>query len=263
MKRNQMMSASSPAYAILDRRNVIKLIGSACAVSSLSGCVIADVFTELGETFAFDLSDSRFELLNTIGEAVDVDDAAGRKVILIRINETEIMAVDRICTHTQCDMKLGGLGEWDGEKIICKCHNSHFAPNGDVLNGPATRPLPAYSVNFDGTSNAEIIFNTELSTEAGAEVLVNPFEGDDSVLSDGAMLYQSNCVFCHGEDGVGDAFPGADAFNIDQSEWTDTHLFNVLTNGISGTSMGAYKDTLSEEERWKVVSYLRSLRTDQ
>ena len=307
-RETRMKSSLSPQVTqntqldqvMLDRRNVIKLIGSACAVSSLasqlSGCVIAEVFTELGTRFTFDLSDPQFEALKTVGEAVDVDDAAGRPVILIRTSETEIMAVNRICTHTQCDMKLGGFGEWDGEKIICKCHNSHFAPTGEVLNPPADRPLPSYEVKFDvSNERAEIVFAADLTEEmpageqagaeageqagaeageqagaeagdqAGAEILPlnNPFEGDQDAISEGESLYQTNCVFCHGEAGVGDTFPGADAFDIDQSAWSDAHLFDVLTNGIPGTSMGAYKDTLTEDERWKVITYLRSLRTDQ
>ena len=77
------------------------------------------------------------------------------------------------------------------------------------------------------------------------------------------MLYQQNCVFCHGEDGVGDAFPGADAFNIDQSQWSDGQLFMAITKGVEGTAMSAYEDLLTEEQCWQIVSYLRSLRTDQ
>ena len=276
-----------PEYALLSRRNMIKLIGSACAVSSLQSCVIADVFTELGTSYAFDLSDPRFTALNTIGEAVDIDDAAGRPVILIRVNDDEIMAVNRICTHTQCDMKLGVFGAWDGEKIICRCHDSHFAPSGEVLSGPAAQDLPSYEVNFNANSGlAEIIFNDEVlagmeaielagmeageqagqqagAVMAGESMINNPFDGDLTVLTDGESIYQNNCVFCHGEGGIGEVFPGSDAFNIDQSAWTDAHLFDVISNGISGTAMGAYKDALSEDEIWKVVSYLRSLRTDQ
>ena len=276
-----------PEYALLDRRKVIKLIGSACAVSSLNGCVVADVFTDLGTRYAFDLSDPRFSALSTVGEAVDVDDAAGRPIILIRVNENEIMAVNRICTHTQCDMKLGAFGAWDGEKIICRCHNSHFAPSGEVLSGPATQALPSYPVSFNASSgSAEVLFDDEemtagtgagteagteagieagieAGTEAGASITSNPFEGDATAISEGEGLYQSNCVFCHGENGVGETFPGSSAFNIDQSAWTDAHLYDAISDGIPGTSMGAYKETLNEEEIWKVVSYLRSLRTDQ
>ena len=259
----------NPEYALLDRRSVLKLIGSACAISNLSGCLTGEIYTELGTTFAFDLSTPKFEALKTVGEAVDVDDAAGRPIILIRVNEDEIMAVSRICTHTQCDMKLGSpFGEWDGEKIICKCHNSHFAPDGSVLNPPANKPLASYPVQFDANNqSAKIVFaeeaETEAGTEAGTEATTNPFDGDQNAVEEGEQIYTANCVFCHGENGVGNTLPGADAFNIDQSAWTDAHLFDVLMNGIPNTAMAAYKDSLSEDEIWKVVTYIRSLRTDQ
>ena len=187
-------TVAQPDSVTLDRRSVIKLIGSACAVSALGGCVIAKIHNipDLGSTFSFDLSDPKFEPLNTVGEAVDVDDAAGYKLILIRLSENEIMALDRICTHSQCDMKLDGqFGEWDGEKIICTCHNSHFSPRGEVLRPPATRPLPVYDVQFSvGSNEVQVIFGDidEISgAEAGAEAGVEA--GGQAGENAGSMLH--------------------------------------------------------------------------
>ena len=81
-----------PDQVMLDRRNVLKLIGSACAVSSLasqlSGCVIAEVFTELGTRFAFDLSDPQFEALKTVGEAVE--EQLGVVIMSIHLHEAQV-----------------------------------------------------------------------------------------------------------------------------------------------------------------------------
>jgi Rieske Fe-S protein len=230
-------------------------------VSSLGGCVVADVFnTNLGSSFAFNLSDPKFAPLNEVGSAVDVDDAAGRPIILIRVDEEQIMAVNRICTHSQCDMKFGRDGKWENGEIICLCHNSKFDPTGAVIQGPATRPLTAYSVEFtSGQDEAQILFTAE---EPEVMDLVNPFEGDEDAITQGEQLYQQNCVFCHGEGGAGEVLPGADAFAVDQSTWTNTRLFNALNEGIDGTSMPAFGESLTEDERWQVISYIRSLRTD-
>lgn len=265
-EQSTVLSSVLPDSVTLDRRSALKLIGSACAVSALGGCVIAKINNapELGAAFSFDLSDPKFAPLKTVGEAVDVDDAAGYQIILIRLNEDEIMALDRICTHSQCDMKLDGPdGRWDGEKIICTCHNSHFSPRGEVLRPPATRPLPTYDVEFSADSDAVQVIFGDAEMSSSADDIVNPFADDVDAISEGEMLYQANCVFCHGEGGVGEVIPDADAFNIDQSSWSDGQLFLSIANGIEGTSMPSFGDTLTEEQCWKVVSYLRSLRTDQ
>lgn len=46
-------------------------------------------------------------------------------------------AVSAICTH------LGGTVQWNSaeQSWDCPLHGSRFAPNGDVLEGPAVRPL--------------------------------------------------------------------------------------------------------------------------
>ena len=36
-------------------------------------------------------------------------------------------------------------------------------------------------------------------------------------------------------------------------------LFYWITNGVAGTGMPAWKDTLSDAQRWQVVRYLQAL----
>lgn len=75
----------------------------------------------------------------------------------------------------------------------------------------------------------------------------------------GKLVYEKNCQGCHGKTGkgVGGATP-----NLGDSKrmatLTDQHLFDAVTNGRPGTGMPAWGSVLTEQDRWSVVSYLRT-----
>ncbi|HMC86926.1 MAG TPA: cytochrome c [Chitinophagaceae bacterium] len=77
-------------------------------------------------------------------------------------------------------------------------------------------------------------------------------------------LYITNCGPCHGDKGRGDgpAAPGLNPKPADhtsaavQSE-TDGAIFWKLSEGRS--PMPAYKKIFSEEQRWELVNYIRTL----
>lgn len=49
-------------------------------------------------------------------------------------------AVWRICTHGDCAVTWEAGARW----LECPCHGSRFGEDGQVLRGPATRPLAAF-----------------------------------------------------------------------------------------------------------------------
>ena len=59
-----------------------------------------------------------------------------------------LVAVNPTCTHQGC------LVHWKSERktFVCPCHNSAFAADGNVLEGPATKPLPTYAAKLEGKS---------------------------------------------------------------------------------------------------------------
>jgi mono/diheme cytochrome c family protein len=90
------------------------------------------------------------------------------------------------------------------------------------------------------------------------------------IVEAGKALYEGKgrCAFCHGISGKGDG-PGAsvqqehpprDFTNCAfQKEREDGELFWIMKYGSSGTGMQRLiPDTLSEEEGWKVVAYVRA-----
>ena len=63
--------------------------------------------------------------------------ANGHRVAGYRDDEGQLHAVSTRCTHLGCQVAWNGAElSWD-----CPCHGSRFTPDGEILNGPATKPL--------------------------------------------------------------------------------------------------------------------------
>lgn len=83
----------------------------------------------------------------------------------------------------------------------------------------------------------------------------------------GEQVYQLHCASCHGVSGDADG-PLADALDPPAIAFTDQDradqrsplsLYQTVTQGVEDTSMAAYKDSLTEEERWAVAFYTGTL----
>ena len=77
-----------------------------------------------------------------------VDASTGEQAVLVRLEDSSFVAYSAICTHQRCIVGYDGA---EGT-LECPCHGSIFDPeNGaQVLNGPATRPLPEVPVRVEG-----------------------------------------------------------------------------------------------------------------
>jgi len=63
--------------------------------------------------------------------------SGGRKVAIYRDKKGNVVALNPKCTHMGCTVGWNaGQKTWD-----CPCHGSRYAPTGEVVNGPATKPL--------------------------------------------------------------------------------------------------------------------------
>ena len=100
-----------------------------------------------------------------------------------------------------------------------------------------------------------------------AKKVKNPIPANQENLAAGEQLFSDNCVLCHGEKGVGDG-PGAKTIKVKPANFTDPKiqaetdgaLFWKMSQGRG--PMPAWKDVLSDEERWKLVDYIRKLGKD-
>lgn len=86
-----------------------------------------------------------------------VDDIKPGDVIQVEVDEepvvvantgSEFLATTDICSHEYVLLHDGWL---EGETIECPQHGSKFdMRTGEVLNPPATQPIPVYEVKVDG-----------------------------------------------------------------------------------------------------------------
>ncbi|HEX9091724.1 MAG TPA: c-type cytochrome, partial [Anaerolineales bacterium] len=88
----------------------------------------------------------------------------------------------------------------------------------------------------------------------------------DEQVAQGNLLYQENCITCHGPTGVGNG-SGAGELTTLPTDFTQqsfmarksaTSLYQAISTGLS-PDMPAFADKLTEDERWALVSYLRTL----
>ena len=67
----------------------------------------------------------------------DIARLDGEKVAAFRDDEGVLHAVSTACTHMGCQVNWNsGDRSWD-----CPCHGSRFSPDGEILQGPAVKPL--------------------------------------------------------------------------------------------------------------------------
>jgi len=108
--------------------------GSSMPTATASSC---------GTGECIDLGDAANKPLTGVGGAMLVD-MAGDTIMVVRVSDTEVVAVSAICTHAGCSMDYSA-----SQKLLdCPCHGSQFATDGSVLRGPATRALRVYTATL-------------------------------------------------------------------------------------------------------------------
>ena len=95
----------------------------------------------------------------------------------------------------------------------------------------------------------------------------NPLPYTAAVINNGRTAYIAECAECHGDTGLGDgpwaidnrgAIPPLSSPHIDVH--TDGEIYWWITHGIPSLDMPPLQDELSEEQRWQIIHFIRSLR---
>jgi cbb3-type cytochrome oxidase cytochrome c subunit len=86
----------------------------------------------------------------------------------------------------------------------------------------------------------------------------------------GRGIYTQNCAVCHGLEGWGN---GPNAITLEKKpanfsrpyykQYSDEFWFYRLAEGVAGTRMPRWNESLTEEQRWYLVAYLKTLPKDK
>ncbi len=72
----------------------------------------------------------------------------GAPVLIVREAADSFLALSMMCTHAACIVGAPRSGV-----LTCPCHGSQYDMKGQVLRGPAFRPLARYSVTYNAATN--------------------------------------------------------------------------------------------------------------
>jgi mono/diheme cytochrome c family protein len=102
----------------------------------------------------------------------------------------------------------------------------------------------------------------DASMDRHAPRVTNPVPPTDDNLIDGMKIYTMNCALCHGTldnkpSSLRSSFyppvPQLILHPLDDPEW---HIYYAVRTGIRYTGMPAWNKTLTEQEIWKVTTFL-------
>jgi mono/diheme cytochrome c family protein len=87
----------------------------------------------------------------------------------------------------------------------------------------------------------------------------NPLEGDAQAVAAGGKLFEQHCAECHGRK-AGGTRKGPSLLREEVQQATPGTLFWILTNGVVRRGMPVWSK-LPEPERWQIVTFLQSLKS--
>jgi mono/diheme cytochrome c family protein len=133
---------------------------------------------------------------------------------------------------------------------------------------PAPDPFPARPTPTVVITDGKIIQQWQSPADAAKQM--NPFKGKADAVALGRELYLQKCVDCHGKEGKGNGWMGQAlkregkpllptnlASKMVQAN-TDGELYWKITNGRS--PMPAHRVRFEDDQRWQIVSFLRTFK---
>ena len=145
-------------------------------------------------------------------------------------------------------------------------------PSFSYLNDRDMNDLVAYIQSL-GNKRTPVAFveapdEYTSSTEAGRKLIARKTVDTNATASAnaGRGIYTQNCAVCHGLEGWGN---GPNSISLEKKpanfsrafykQYPDEFWFYRVSEGVAGTRMPRFQEVLTEEQRWYLVAYLKTL----
>ncbi len=155
-----------------------------------------------------------------------------------------------------------------------------------LINPRALKPgsiMPSFSYLSDRDMNDLVAYIQTLGNERTVLEYVEAPEEYEPILARktvdteadaagnaGRGIYTQNCAACHGLEGLGN---GPNAISLEKKpanftrpfyqQYKDDFWFYRITEGVPGTRMPRFGEILTEEQRWYLVAYVKTLSRDR
>lgn len=129
----------------MDRRAFVHQAGAsfaACSVLSACGGVAWTPVPAPQGRVRLDLN--RYPELDRRGGSLKILPEGHGDPVYVLEQDGAFIALSPICTHRGCTVDI------EGPRLVCPCHGSTYQRSGEVVKGPAERPLQALGVSADG-----------------------------------------------------------------------------------------------------------------
>ena len=127
--------------------------------------------------------------------------------------------------------------------------------------------LAGCKVNPTSTAEFAVMQWAKHHVTVGGKYNRNPVQSSADKIEAGKQIFGAYCVVCHGRDGQATGVPFAAGMSppipslasTDAQHYTDGQLKWIIDNGLAPSGMPASKGTLSDDDMWTIVVYLRHL----
>ena len=131
----------------------------------------------------------------------------------------------------------------------------------------ALLPAIGCKANPPGPMETRIVSSAKHHFFVGNKKQKNPLAATPDTIADGKEAFSHYCVACHGMDGQNTGVPFADRLSPpvpslageSVQSYSDGQLKWIIDYGIWPSGMPGSKNTLSDDEIWSIVLYLRHL----